>query len=110
MKISFKIKRRIEYLLFPRRDKNGKYQRGNRRVATMIKAILENNGVNVSAIHFTDITMIDRKQKKVIVCTMMRPGIFIGRAGRTIDLVRDTLSDYYGREIEIQIKEKILWN
>lgn len=110
MKISFKIKRKIEYVLFPKRDRNGKYQRANRRVATMIKAILENNGVNISVIHFTDIKMIEKKQKIVIICTMMRPGVFIGRAGRTFDLVRDTLSDYYGREVEIQIREKILWN
>lgn len=110
MKTLYRIKRKAEHFLFPRRNPYGKYQRASRRVATMIKAILENNGTDVSVIHFTDIAVIEKKQKMVVTCTMMRPGVFIGRRGITFDLVRDTLSDFYGKEVEIKIKEKILWN
>ena len=110
MKTLRNIKRKIESALFPKRNKNGEYQRTNRRVATMVRAILENNGVDVSVIGFTDIVASEKKQKMTVTCTMMRPGVFLGRGGRTFDLVRDSLSDFYGKDVEIEIREKILWN
>ena len=110
MKTLHYYKSRIKHLLFPKTDHNGQYQRTNRRVATMIKYILENNNVSVQTIYFTDITVKKTKSSLIITCTMLRPGLFIGKHGSTIDMVKGYLEDYYSKSVTIHIKEKFLFN
>lgn len=105
----YHLKQRIKYFLFPRTYIISKQSRFNRKCAFLIKSILENNGINIMRIYFTDITAKSTKKKVIITCTMLRPGVFIGRAGSTIDMVNKYLSDYFGKEVVIHIKEKTLW-
>ena len=110
MKSLHYYKRKIKHLLFPKTEVNGKYQRTNRRVATLIKYILEYNDINIVSIYFTDITVKETKSSMIITCTMSRPGLFIGEHGKTIDMVKDYLQEFFSKSITIHIKEKFLFN
>ena len=105
----FKIKNRILNFLFPRRNRLSKKSQFDRRVGTLTKSILENNGVDINVIHFTDIKADKYKNKIIITYTMLRPGLLIGKKGQTIDMLTEHLSNYFDREIQYVIKEKWLW-
>jgi len=105
-----KLKRKIKYFLFPSINRLSKKFRFNLKCGTLIKSILENNGIDISRIHFTDITAKSYKKEVIIKCTMLRPGLFIGRQGRTFDMLKEYLEDYFNKKVKIFIYEKWLWN
>lgn len=49
------------------------------------------------------------KNKIVITVWLGRPGIFIGKGGRTIDALSEFLTNKFETKVEIKIKEFDIW-
>jgi ribosomal protein S3 len=56
------------------------------------------------------IQLMEENQKE-IKCEILlgRPGLFIGKGGRTINSLENYLSEYHGRKVSFVIKEYDVW-
>ena len=58
----------------------------------------------------TNIQAFEHKDKYVLLITTHRPGMYIGRGGKTIDGISKNLNSRFGRKVEIDLKESKLWH
>ena len=66
--------------------------------------------INRDSIQITDVNVLGNNKKKITIQIILgRPGLIIGKAGRTIDALRVFMEDYFQKEVEIKIKESKLW-
>jgi len=61
--------------------------------------------------HFTDLKVTETKDKFIVHITTHRPGILIGKGGRTIDSLIEWLNgEGFIKPIEIDLKESKMWH
>lgn len=83
-----------------------------KQVSRRIKMFWDNYGqssIVLSALEITDIAAINNSDKINVVITLCRPGLLIGKGGRTIDELREYLFRGLEKKIEISIIESKLW-
>ena len=111
----FNVKRKIEYFFHPERNRISKQSRLNRRVAKMIDDFFIWDKENISTglpsnyIQMTKITVKEKKTEVNITVELCRPGLLIGKAGRTLDAITKRLTDYFGKKVNIHIEESYLF-
>lgn len=109
------LKKNIKRKLFPATDPYGKIQRFNRRVGGLIKNILEDEydtnsySYSIQSLGVTKIIAKETKKEVKITVRLCRPGLLIGKGGRTIDMVTTRLTEYFGKPVTIHIEEDQLW-
>jgi len=88
-------------------------------VKTLFRAILEGDEyiesepiIGYEMFRKLQITNIEVKIDKIITITVTleRPGLLIGKAGRTIDELTERLSKRLNDKVEIIIKDSEIWN
>lgn len=70
--------------------------------------------ISIGTFGITDIQFSEYPHKVEMLITLERPGILIGKGGRTIDAIKEYLNDLHSKKfdnkpIEINIKESKLW-
>ena len=59
---------------------------------------------------FTDVKIFEEKTKFTLQITTHRPGILIGKGGRTIDALKEYLNKgQFPKPVQIDIKESKMW-
>lgn len=111
----FNAKKKIEYFFYPERNRMSKQSKLNRRVAKMIDDFFIWDKENISTglpsnyIQMTKITVKEKKSEINITVELCRPGLLIGKAGRTIDAITKRLTDHFGKKVNIHIEESWLF-
>lgn len=80
-----------------------------RRVKLMILQHFENEDINKNIMGITNVVVKNKKSRIFITITLERPGILIGKAGRTIDGLENYLVRIFEKPVKISIKESKLW-
>ncbi len=80
-----------------------------KRVKSLFLGFVSNEGWNVDSFGITNISVEKYEKKCVITFELNRPGLLIGRAGRTLNELIEYLSDILEMRVEINIKESDLW-
>ena len=81
----------------------------SKRVKRMILQHFENESINKSIMEITNVVVKNKKCCIFITITLERPGILIGKAGRTIDGLEKYLERIFEKPVKISIKESKLW-
>lgn len=63
----------------------------------------------ISQLQITNLEFDIKPEKIILTVTLCRPGLLIGKAGRTIDALTKWLSER-NQEVEIKIVESKLWH
>lgn len=88
------------------------------RIKSLFRAFFEGwdgNGIDaqtplvVSQLEITNLEFDFKPKKLILTVTLGRPGLLIGKGGRTIDALAEWLSDE-NQKVEIRIKESTLWH
>ena len=84
-----------------------------RLVASFLRGVLENEfdskNYSVDSLQITKITAKESKNKLDVYIELGRPGLLIGKGGSTFDMVKSRLQAYFQKDVEIHIKESIIW-
>ena len=82
-----------------------------RSVRRSIRTFFEGADLNVSILSMgiTDVSVKLGKEKIEIVIVLERPGLLIGKGGKTIDALEQHLKDGYQTDVLIGVKESKLW-
>lgn len=86
-------------ILFPRRVELQK------RVKTGISLFFDHNSVQISSWMLHSVSAKERQGKVIITISLERVGLMLGKGGQTIDKLKQTLSDWLDKPVEIKIKE-----
>jgi predicted RNA-binding protein YlqC (UPF0109 family) len=111
---SLNLKKRIGYLFYPEKNRMSKQSRLNRKVANIINNFFMkgdelSSGFPSNYIQMTKVIVKEKKAEVNITVELSRPGLLIGKAGRTIDAVNKRLADYFNKKVNIHIKESYLF-
>jgi ribosomal protein S3 len=81
-----------------------------RSVKRSINWFFQNEGINRSSLEITNITVKETKKDRLIInITLQRPGLLIGKEGKTINALEKYLEMLYETRITILIHESKLW-
>lgn len=65
--------------------------------------------IDIKQFYITDVKVKFTKHAVKATVTAVHPGTFIGREGRLINQLTNYLAEYYGKPVEIEVKESKLW-
>jgi ribosomal protein S3 len=68
-----------------------------------------NQNIPASAFEIHYIEVKTKKSEIIVTITLGRPGLFIGKQGRTLDEIRKYLSDTLEKPVKIQLMEYDVW-
>ena len=71
--------------------------------------LTENDMSHVLSI-ITDVKVIKKKSETLLIITLHRPGLLIGKGGRSIDKLQEFLRNETNENLFINIKEENLWH
>lgn len=81
----------------------------SQRVRRRMSQFFVNEDINRSVLEITDVDVKIKKKLVIVTVTLGRPGLLIGKMGRTIDALTEYLKKILERDVEILIKESKLW-
>lgn len=111
----FSIKRKIKYFFHPERNRLSKQSRLNRRTANIIKDFFEcdetgkYSNFNYTTLQITKVNVKEKKNEVTITVELGRPGLIIGKAGRTLDDITFRLATHFKKRVYIKIVESFLF-
>jgi ribosomal protein S3 len=106
----FKQRTAIKHFLFPRTNGNSKQIRNDRRVLLYLRFWCDDNNIDIDSFQIQNIITKLSRKKLVITITLGRPGLLIGKGGRTIDSITKYLNKRWDTyEATIKIKESYLF-
>lgn len=75
------------------------------------RMLLENSEVDINKLIITNFELVESNDIAIIILiTLERPGLLIGRAGQLINELTNSLSAWFdNKTIEIKVKESRLW-
>lgn len=80
-----------------------------KRVRRLINQFFENEDIYRPRLEITDVVVKNKKLFIEITITLVRPGLLIGKQGRTIDALKEYLEKLLEKFVEIKIKESKIW-
>jgi ribosomal protein S3 len=80
-----------------------------KRIRRWMQQFFENEDIVRCRLEITAVDVKIKRHKITVTVTLGRPGLLIGKAGRTIDALKAYLEKIAEREVEIKIKESKLW-
>lgn len=80
------------------------------RIKYSLRSYFEENDFNYQILELHYIDVKTSKKEIVVEITLGRPGLLIGKAGRTIDEITKKLSDWLEKPVRIEIIEFNVWN
>ncbi len=69
----------------------------------------EENDLSRHLFEISDIKTEDESNTVIVTITLGRPGVLIGKGGRTIDSLKEHLTKHFQKNTEIRIIETTLW-
>ena len=70
-----------------------------------IKRFLNENNIKKDILKITDVNAKKKMNKIIVTITLGRPGLLIGKGGKTIDDLNGYLADRFKKEVKIKIIE-----
>lgn len=80
-----------------------------RRVRRLMSQFFVNEDISRDVLEITDVDVKIKKKLVTVTVTLGRPGLLIGKMGKTIDALKEYLENMIERDVEILIKESKLW-
>jgi ribosomal protein S3 len=109
----FLVKRKITFFFYPERNRLSKQAKLNRKVANIIKEYFEcdlgDRSVSVSVLGLTRVSVKEKRTIVHITIELYRPGLFIGKAGKTFDEIQNKISNHFDKKVKIHIIESNLF-
>ena len=101
---------RIQRYFLRKKRKKQLYTPTPQKVRRYINMHFENEAIQRSLMEITDIKVKKKKFFLEITITLVRPGLLIGKGGRTIDGLKKYLEKLLDVFVEIKVKESKLWH
>ena len=100
----------IKNTLFPKKYRHSTYNTIRRLIYNRIKNYWDEKYVtSIDSLRICDIQYKDTRTTRKITITLGRPGLLIGKAGRTIDDLQKYLTTIYDRKVTFHIVESDLF-
>lgn len=90
--------------------KNVKKDVNERRIKYWFQQYFEDNDLHSGIWQLHHIGVATSKTDIVVTITLGRPGLLIGKGGRTIDEITKRLSDWLEKPVKIKINEYSVWS
>ncbi len=81
-----------------------------KKVKLWFQQYFEDNDLHIGIWQLHHVGVITRKSDVVVNITLGRPGLLIGKGGRTIDEITKGLSVWLEKPVKIKIKEHSVWS
>ena len=100
-------KTRVMYSFF---YKNVKEDVNERQTKYWFRQYFEDNDLHPGIWQLHHIGVVTSKSDIVVTITLGKPGLLIGKSGRTIDEITKCLSDWLEKPVKIKINEYSVWS
>lgn len=80
------------------------------KVCKLLDIWFNEQDVTRSIMEITSVGAAEKENKIIITITLCRPGLFIGKSGKSIDALTLYLNKFFDKEIKFKIEEEKMWN
>jgi len=101
----YQFKRDLKSFFYPKTYVNSKYNKNARIITRVIASSLADKNTTLASLQITDVKI----NGNIVTITLGRPGLLIGKAGTTINIVTDSLSMRFNKPIHIHIAESFIF-